>query len=177
MVPGQTEVPLLWRAGDLWSLICSIIIYFCDFSFLWGLAMELLFHGGAFHNFGPSDCQIWPIFLILGPFVLPLFYKLGWEIPTFSNCLVNNLSLSRRKTPFQQISPAISTPVNFTDKRNVQRISRKWQVFKNLFVHLSRKVFTFISVLHKIFLLCYCLIVWWWLQMKGQLLANVSNRK
>ena len=39
------------------------------------------------------------------------------------------------------------------------------------------KVYTFISILHKMFLNSYCLMVWWWLQMKGRLLANVSNKE
>ena len=49
--------------------------------------------------------------------------------------------------------------------------------FKNLFVQLSRKVYTFILFLHKLFLLSFCLTVGWWLLMKGRLLANVLNKK
>ena len=33
------------------------------------------------------------------------------------------------------------------------------------------------SLLHKMFLPSYCLMVWWWLHMKGWLLANVSNKE
>ena len=51
---------------------------------------------------------------------------------------------------------------------------RKWQVFKNLRVHLFRKSYRFISILDKIFLLLYSFMVSWWL-MKGWLLVNVSN--
>ena len=52
---------------------------------------------------------------------------------------------------------------------------RKFQVFKNFVPNLSRKVYAFISILHKMFLLSLCLIVW--LQMKDRLLANVSNKE
>ena len=38
-------------------------------------------------------------------------------------------------------------------------------------------VCTFISILHKLFLLSYWLMVWWCLQMKGRLLANVSKNE
>ena len=34
------------------------------------------------------------------------------------------------------------------------------QVFINLFVHFSRKVYAFISILHKMFLLSYCSMIW-----------------
>lgn len=47
----------------------------------------------------------------------------------------------------------------------------------NLFAHQYRKFYTFISILHKMFLLSSCLIVWWWLQLKGRLLANVLNKE
>ena len=40
------------------------------------------------------------------------------------------------------------------------------------FFHFSRKVDTFISILHTVFLRSYYLMVWWWLQMKGRLLAK-----
>ena len=53
----------------------------------------------------------------------------------------------------------------------------KWKTVKNLFIHLSRNVYTLISVLHKMFLLPYYLMVWWWLQMKARQLANVSNKE
>ena len=43
-----------------------------------------------------------------------------------------------------------SCPLQVNDK-NVQRIPRKLQVFINLLAHLSRKVFKFISILHKLF--------------------------
>ena len=54
---------------------------------------------------------------------------------------------------------------------------KKWQVFINIFVNISRKVDTFISILHKMFLLSYYLMVWWWLKMKGPLFANVSKKR
>ena len=40
---------------------------------------------------------------------------------------------------------------------------------KNLFVYLSQKVYTFISIPHK--------MLWWWLKLKGQLLSNVSSKE
>ena len=40
-------------------------------------------------------------------------------------------------------------------------------------VHLSREVYTFNQILHKMFLLSYCLMV----QMNGQLFARVLKRK
>ena len=43
---------------------------------------------------------------------------------------------------------------------NVSSILRKWQVFMDLFVHFSRKVYAFISILYKMFLLSYCFMVW-----------------
>ena len=45
-----------------------------------------------------------------------------------------------------------------------QRILRKRQIFKNLFVHLSRKVYTYIFTIRKVFFLSYFLMIWWWLQ-------------
>ena len=60
---------------------------------------------------------------------------------------------------------------------NVSSILRKWQVFMDLFVHFSRKVYAFISILYKMFLLSYCFMVWWFLQIKSRLLANVSKKE
>ena len=34
-----------------------------------------------------------------------------------------------------------------------------------------------ISIHHKMFFLCYCLLVWWWIQANGWLLANPPNKK
>ena len=55
-------------------------------------------------------------------------------------------------------------------------ILRKWQVFINFLVHFSWKVYTFISILHKMILYSYCLMVWWWLQIKNLLFANFSKK-
>ena len=48
---------------------------------------------------------------------------------------------------------------------------------KIFFVHLSGKTYTVISILHKMFVLSYCLTVMWKLQMKNWLLVNVSNKE
>ena len=53
----------------------------------------------------------------------------------------------------------------------------KMTAFYEFFDHFSRKVYTFISALPKMFLLSYCLMVWWWLQMKARLFANVSKKE
>ena len=60
---------------------------------------------------------------------------------------------------------------------NVWLISRKWWIFKKLLIHLYQKADTFISIVYKIFLLSYFSMVWWWLQVKGRLLAYISNKE
>ena len=56
-------------------------------------------------------------------------------------------------------------------EQNTQSISRKWQIVKNLLVNLSWKVYTFIPILHKMFLPSYLIV--WSLQIKVWLPANV----
>lgn len=56
---------------------------------------------------------------------------------------------------------------------NFQEITNFYKTFcksisKSVHVHFNR---------FRIFLLTYCLMVWWWLQMKGPLLANVSKKR
>ena len=58
-----------------------------------------------------------------------------------------------------------------------RRFRENTRCFKNFFLHLSRKPYTFFLILHKMFLLSYCLMVWWCLQMKIRVLANVSKKK
>ena len=43
------------------------------------------------------------------------------------------------------------------------------------FFVLFQKVYTFISVIRKVFLLSCCLMVWWWLRSKGRLVEIPSN--
>ena len=51
-------------------------------------------------------------------------------------------------------------------RQNVRGILGNWQVIVNIFIFSSRKIDRFIRILHKIFPLSYCLMVWWCLQMK-----------
>ena len=60
--------------------------------------------------------------------------------------------------------------------RYLEHIEKMTSFLKYCRIFIS-KFYTFISILHKMFLLSHCLIVWWKLQMNGRLLANTSDKE